>query len=400
MQFVAASRRRIRAAIGRPDSAWPGRAAHLLRFSAATEDSSASGGSRRRIPVMACVRSRTCSTGCRSWSPGRLLRTCSCLYLTRRCRFSGAERGLVMLAMPEGGLEFVAPSRAGDVIPPRRLAGRFLTPCSGPARPASSETCWKTSGSRGDAPARYSPCRARVALNIVRTVESGEPSAEDFPDRRAVPGQSCQGQAPVAGDTVEPGGAGRPRRRPRSRARDGMLEKAAWTRNCASPRRFRRRFCRRHTLASYFEASAASIPCRIHWRRLRPPRTRARPSALRSATSLKRRRRRCRARRRGHVRLRVTHGVREHSGRDAGQHPTRRCAISRSNSASSRLWRPHSRRQLSYCNAGHNPPFVVGVGRAVASRRRGHSHFAHYDEETVVLEAGDTIVVFSDGVSE
>jgi phosphoserine phosphatase RsbU/P len=59
---------------------------------------------------------------------------------------------------------------------------------------------------------------------------------------------------------------------------------------------------------------------------------------------------------------------------------------------------------LTYCNAGHNPPFVIGktgvrrleTGGPVV----GLLEFAPYEQETVQLEVGDTIVIFSDGVSE
>jgi sigma-B regulation protein RsbU (phosphoserine phosphatase) len=59
---------------------------------------------------------------------------------------------------------------------------------------------------------------------------------------------------------------------------------------------------------------------------------------------------------------------------------------------------------LTYCNAGHNPPFIIGT----AGVRRleaggpvvGLLPFAPYEQESVQLDVGDTIVVFSDGVSE
>ena len=60
--------------------------------------------------------------------------------------------------------------------------------------------------------------------------------------------------------------------------------------------------------------------------------------------------------------------------------------------------------QLTYCNAGHNPPFVMGKSGV---RRLGEGgpvvgllEFAPYEQEAVQLDAGDTVVVFSDGVSE
>jgi len=60
--------------------------------------------------------------------------------------------------------------------------------------------------------------------------------------------------------------------------------------------------------------------------------------------------------------------------------------------------------RLTYCNAGHNPPLVVGP----AGIRRletggpvvGLLEFAPYSQEAVQLEPGETVVVFSDGVSE
>jgi sigma-B regulation protein RsbU (phosphoserine phosphatase) len=60
--------------------------------------------------------------------------------------------------------------------------------------------------------------------------------------------------------------------------------------------------------------------------------------------------------------------------------------------------------RLTYCNAGHNPPLVVGrsgvrrleVGGPIVGLFEG----ATFAEETVVLEPGDCLIVFSDGVSE
>ena len=60
--------------------------------------------------------------------------------------------------------------------------------------------------------------------------------------------------------------------------------------------------------------------------------------------------------------------------------------------------------QLTYCNAGHNPPLLIGTG---AVRRLetggpivGLFESATFEEETVQLVRGDWLIVFSDGVSE
>lgn len=59
---------------------------------------------------------------------------------------------------------------------------------------------------------------------------------------------------------------------------------------------------------------------------------------------------------------------------------------------------------LRYCNAGHNPPFLVsgdGVRRLeVGGLICGLFPQATYQEETLQLVSGDTLVAFSDGVSE
>ncbi len=60
--------------------------------------------------------------------------------------------------------------------------------------------------------------------------------------------------------------------------------------------------------------------------------------------------------------------------------------------------------RFTYCNAGHNPPFLVG---AHGTRRLetgglvvGLFPDVPYDEETITLEPGDLLVLFSDGISE
>ena len=60
--------------------------------------------------------------------------------------------------------------------------------------------------------------------------------------------------------------------------------------------------------------------------------------------------------------------------------------------------------ELTYCNAGHNPPLLVG---ATEVRRLttgglivGLFDEAEYEQEVVTLSPGDTLITFSDGVSE
>jgi serine phosphatase RsbU (regulator of sigma subunit)/pSer/pThr/pTyr-binding forkhead associated (FHA) protein len=60
--------------------------------------------------------------------------------------------------------------------------------------------------------------------------------------------------------------------------------------------------------------------------------------------------------------------------------------------------------RLTYCNAGHNAPILIGK-RGVRRLEEGGlivGMFDHasYEQETVQLDPGDVIVVFSDGVSE
>jgi serine phosphatase RsbU (regulator of sigma subunit)/pSer/pThr/pTyr-binding forkhead associated (FHA) protein len=60
--------------------------------------------------------------------------------------------------------------------------------------------------------------------------------------------------------------------------------------------------------------------------------------------------------------------------------------------------------RLTYCNAGHNPPILMsrsGVRRLeTGGLILGLFPHATYEEESIQLEDGDTLVVFSDGVTE
>jgi sigma-B regulation protein RsbU (phosphoserine phosphatase) len=60
--------------------------------------------------------------------------------------------------------------------------------------------------------------------------------------------------------------------------------------------------------------------------------------------------------------------------------------------------------QLTYCNAGHNPPILFarnGVKRLeTGGLILGLFEQATYDQETVTLDPGDVLVVYSDGVTE
>jgi phosphoserine phosphatase RsbU/P len=59
---------------------------------------------------------------------------------------------------------------------------------------------------------------------------------------------------------------------------------------------------------------------------------------------------------------------------------------------------------LTYCNAGHNPPLIIGSGGMrrleVGGPIVGLFEGVQFEEETVVLAPGDWLIVFSDGVSE
>jgi sigma-B regulation protein RsbU (phosphoserine phosphatase) len=60
--------------------------------------------------------------------------------------------------------------------------------------------------------------------------------------------------------------------------------------------------------------------------------------------------------------------------------------------------------RLTYCNAGHNPPVLIrrdGVRRLeTGGLILGLFPHATYEEETLAMEPGDVLVIFSDGVTE
>jgi serine phosphatase RsbU (regulator of sigma subunit) len=60
--------------------------------------------------------------------------------------------------------------------------------------------------------------------------------------------------------------------------------------------------------------------------------------------------------------------------------------------------------KLTYCNAGHNPPILVSKGSVrrleVGGPIVGLFEAVPFEEETVTLQPGDWVIVFSDGVSE
>jgi sigma-B regulation protein RsbU (phosphoserine phosphatase) len=61
---------------------------------------------------------------------------------------------------------------------------------------------------------------------------------------------------------------------------------------------------------------------------------------------------------------------------------------------------------VSYCNAGHNPPHILRhdgtISELPMSRNTilGVFDDLNYQEETLQLEQGDTLVTFTDGVTE
>src|SRR5688572_2534108 len=60
--------------------------------------------------------------------------------------------------------------------------------------------------------------------------------------------------------------------------------------------------------------------------------------------------------------------------------------------------------QMVYCNAGHNPPLIIGSGGVRRLERGGPIvglfETATYEEERLRLTPGDWLIIFSDGISE
>ena len=65
----------------------------------------------------------------------------------------------------------------------------------------------------------------------------------------------------------------------------------------------------------------------------------------------------------------------------------------------------HEIHQLQYCNAGHDPPFLLSDGKDPVRLRTGGivlsimDHYP-YSEETVQMQPGDFLLIYSDGVPE
>jgi serine phosphatase RsbU (regulator of sigma subunit) len=61
---------------------------------------------------------------------------------------------------------------------------------------------------------------------------------------------------------------------------------------------------------------------------------------------------------------------------------------------------------LTYCNAGHNPPFLVGKGREGVQALRptglpiGLDENVVWEKETIQLQAGDILVMYTDGIPD
>ena len=61
--------------------------------------------------------------------------------------------------------------------------------------------------------------------------------------------------------------------------------------------------------------------------------------------------------------------------------------------------------RLDFCNAGHNPPILIRKGQAEELPLTGNSMLAvfedqKFNEETLALDPGDTLFLFTDGVTE
>jgi sigma-B regulation protein RsbU (phosphoserine phosphatase) len=62
-------------------------------------------------------------------------------------------------------------------------------------------------------------------------------------------------------------------------------------------------------------------------------------------------------------------------------------------------------RELTYCNAGHNPPMLVRANGTIELLEKGGTltgafDWAQYEEEKVTLQQEERLVIFTDGVTE
>jgi len=347
--------------------------------------------------------------------PGRLLQDVLSLVLDAALQISGAKRGLIMLATPDGALEFrLARTREGEMLPDPTLEISRKIPeavfRTGQTRVERDllEDVRRDHEETVELGIRYVVC---VPLNVVRTVESGEPSAEDrrigvlYLDSHArgkLLSQATQSNletlAAEASAAIE---SARLYREMLEKARvDQELRIAAQIQKALLPPP--------HVGLAYLEASAASIPCRsiggdfydylgqagpAFGFTLGDVAGKGPPAALLSA---------------------MMQGMFAFASRTAFATPPAATLAAINAALCDRAVEQRfvtlffgvltDAGQLSYCNAGHNPPFVVGPSGVRRLRAGGPIvglfDFARFDQETVALEAGETVVVFSDGVSE
>lgn len=354
--------------------------------------------------------------GLRALGSGRVLDDVLALVLDSSIDVSGAERGFVMLASPEGQLEFKMSRARGRIT----LSGnQFQTSRKIP------EQVFETGEARlvadlldGDLPSvhmgtvalgiRHVLC---VPLRLVRYVDAAEAPASaetrigvlylDSRERGALLSTSTRAAletlATEAAVAIE---NARLYRETLEKARlDQEIRIAAEIQQALLPRR--------STSGSFFEAVASSVPCRTiggdFFDCFEAPTRRfgfalgdvagkGPPAALLSALM------------QGIFAAQASSTVEvDEAVARINTALLRRAIESRFVTLFYGLLAPDG--ELTYCNAGHNPPVVVGVDGGVRRLEAGGPpvglfDFSVYEAGRVTLVPGDTVLVFSDGVSE